>query len=326
VRSVNTILETGYNPQWYVKPWRRFVRRTQAKVDRTECRLLRAAVRAQVRATRWQKSQYYLATAARDVYRASRLNEDIVVALLITAFCIGYISVSSAANILYFMSEAIMNVTGMAGLAIVPVLMLAMAGTGLLVVWSVTAMVAACMQALMQSMTRKLYRSLRENLAFGFRNGLRMIGAWLTTLSIAFVPVGALGMLYAAGFLFQPLPFETLIATLPYAIIAMLTWLLYCSMHYALVPVVALFEPHLSTKQAIARSHALPLKRGRLFLLALHFALVGVLAALFGLAWLINLVLPIGLLEFMLLSSFGVLLGYYGVLTVFYRKRRLARS
>lgn len=326
MKSVSTLLETGYNPQWYVKPWRRFARHTQKRMDRFERRVLRTASRQQAKVTRWQKSQYYLTTAISDVYRASRLNEDIVGALLITSFCIGFMAVSSAANILYFMSEAIMSVTGMVGLAVVPVLMLAMAGIALLVVWSVAAMTAAIMQSLIQSLNRKLYRSLRESLGYGFHNGLRMITAWMTTLAITFVPVGLLGLLYATSYLFQPLPSTVITETLPYAIIAALVWLMYCGMNYSLVPVVSLFEQQLSLKETIARSHALPLRRGRLFLLGLHFALVGVLAVLLGLAWLINLVLPLGLLEVMLLSSFGVLLGYYAVLTVFYRKRRLSRG
>ena len=326
MKSVSTLLETGYNPQWYVKPWRRFLRRTERKLDILERRTLRFAARQQAALRRWRLSQYYVSNAAYDAYRAARLNEDIVGGILIAGLLIGYVAVSSTANVLYFLSEAIMNVTGVAGLAIIPVLMLMMVGFGFLIVWLVAAITASLMQALIQGLNRKLYRSLRESLVYGYRHGLRLITAWVVSLLLTFVPIGLLAMLYAATFLFQPIELRVIVDSIPYAIIGGLIWLLYCAMHYALIPVVAVFEHGRTMGQVIARSHSVPLRRGRLFLLGLHFALVGVIALLYGLAWLINLVFPIGVLGTMLLGGFGLLLGYYAILTVFYRKRRLARA
>jgi len=326
IKNVSTILQTGYNPNWYVKPWRRLNRRIEQRLDSMERQTIRYAIRQKAALVRWRKSQYYLTTAARDVYRAFRLNEDIVAGLLIACAFVGYVAVSSAANVLYFLSEAIMNVTGMAGLAIIPILLLMMSGLGLLVVWSVAAMTAAAMHAVVQSLNRKIYRSLRETLVFGYRNGLRMITTWLLVLAIAFSPVALVCMLYGAAYLFRPIELATITSTIPYAVIAVLTWLMYCTMHYSLLPVIVVLEPTLSVKQMIARSHELPLKRGRMFLLGLHFALVGVLALLYGAAWLLNLIVPIGILDTTLLLGFGVLLGYYSILTAFYRRRRLSRA
>ena len=143
---------------------------------------------------------------------------------------------------------------------------------------------------------------------------------------IIFMPLAAALMLGIAFLKFDNTNLLTALSAAPYAVIAGLAWVIYALMQYSLVPYIAIFEPDLSFSRIFARSHELVRRRGRIFLLSTHVTLLALIAGVVGLSFGLEAWFGIDQSLTIAFGSALALTAINTIMTVFYRKRRLARK
>jgi hypothetical protein len=163
---------------------------------------------------------------------------------------------------------------------------------------------------------------LNEDIAWG---GL-LIMAWASLLIAAIIPaalsaIAVLGAVKIFGL--------TLAEVTPYFITLeglALGWALWVFIHYSLLPQVLLFASPNSWKDAVKQAKQLVNRKGRVFILSTYLTCLAGLSIVYGIAWSIHAVTGTSVtLTFLLLSIVPLSL-VNGLLTMLYRKRRLARS
>lgn len=271
---------------------------------------------------RWWHRQYQFNDAARDVRIAYRRNEDIMLGLLILGYFLIYVAVSNGADILYYFSQAVLMTTVVFGWAIAPLLLLVLAGVFMGLLWMLMVVMSAVQGSVMESLVRKRYRSLRIALKRSVKGSGRMVVAWLLLAALVCVPLGLATMLVMSAMMFGFITPDQFAQYGQYGVIVALLWPIYCAMHYALIPTIAHFQPRSSWKSVIAQSHELVRRKGRVFLLLLHMAILTGFCAVYGIAWAVNAIVPVGVLGVTVFGCFALTLVYQAVLTLLYYRRR----
>lgn len=272
------------------------------------------------------KKQYSVSLAIRDVRSAAQQNEDILIAATATVGLLAYgITVMAARFLLnvftltYAFSEA-MNVD----------MLLVTVVIGGVILASSLLLTAFCMNfvsyALMDGANRKVHKSIRSTVRKSMRSANRVVLAWLLYGLMILSPAFAMGILtvmyykWATGpYVFSPVLLTIIVAMWAISTLAIM-------ITYSLVPAVALFEPNLLLFETLGRSRYLTKKCSRPFLVSALLGLVIYSTGLYALCQYLsqfigrvsNLLFAIGMLVSIIALN--------SVLTMLYRKRKLARS
>jgi hypothetical protein len=317
-----TQLQTDYFP----RPNRRSVKRKLTTVKNRFRRTYRLAMRKTNRAAvNWYARQYFLAQAYQDVRRAIRANEDIFIGTIIVAAVLAYAFATVASEVLFMFFATAYAVAEAFDISMVVLSVITLAVLGASLAWVAAFALNSMSIALMHGLTGKKQRSLRQTLRHGLRLTSRTALAWFIVAVMITGPLVAAATLSMALLKFGSADLLAALTVAPYVVIAALTWVIYALMQYSLVPYIAFFEPKLSFSQAIARSHQLVQRTGRIFLLFLYVGLAAALAACYGVSVFLENALRINQ---SLTISFGAslsLIAMNALMVVFYRKRRLAR-
>lgn len=290
-------------------------------------RLMKLAIRKSRSATTsWYRRQYFITNAYKDVRKGIRLNEDIFLGAVITAAVLLYAFISISAELTYSFFITAFLFSEQSGANMIAWTGVAGACLAVLTAWMLVLIFNSSSLAIIQGLNRKKDRSLRQT----FRTSLKLVGrvttAWIILFSIMALPVLATIAIGINHLLLDmPSNLYELLDIAPYYTTAAVAGMLGMLVQYSLVPAVALFEPQLSYNSVLKRSQQLVSQRGRLFLLAGYGLLALSFASLAGLALVLQ---KVGLPTAMTLTLGGLgLVGLWqSILTVFYRKRRLARK
>jgi hypothetical protein len=300
------------------------------KTKLARARLLRQA-RAQVRKTRslsiaWYRRQYFLSTAYTDMRTTIARNEDIYLAILMIALILGYAYSVVAAQLLFIFFGTAYAVGEATGMSMVFLSFITASVLGVSLAW-VAAFAANCLSlSLMQGATNKRIRSLRRTLRAGLNFTSRTTAAWTLVAATVLGPLMVVALGTATYFKATNADTHTALAFLPYIAVTGVAWALYALMQFSLVPQVAIFEPQLSLQQAFGRSRQLVRTKGKVFLSVTYCTLAVALAALYGISALFEKVLRLNQSITFIFGAILLSILTNGILTVFYRKRRLARK
>lgn len=305
---------------------RYFARRLKLAKTRT-----RRQVKSKIRKTRsltlaWYRRQYFLAAAYGDMRLAVRRNEDIFIAISVIAIALGYAYAAIASNLFYTFFLTAFSVSEASGANIFVISAIAAGSLAIIFAWLAGFVLNSISIAIMQGANRNQIRSTRATLRQALRHAGRTTLYWLMFLALIAIPIAAVSLV---GFLYMSHFADTqaeIFQVIQYGIIAAIAGVLYVLLYYTLLPVVALFEPRLTQRQVFARSRELVNSKGKLFILAGYGLLAAVLFASYNLSLLLHDLagLPAALTFSLLLLP--ILMYVNGIMTMFYRKRRLART
>ncbi|MBW3568579.1 hypothetical protein KY385_00405 [Candidatus Parcubacteria bacterium] len=297
----------------------------QARVQNS--RLLKAGVRSTRRAyLAWYRQQYFLSVANKDLKMAVRRNEDIFIAVVFAAAVLSFACAVIAAEMVIAFFLTAFTASEVSGINILIFALIAGVTLTTILAWVAAFLLNSMSLAIIQGANRHKIRSLRSTLRQGLRMASRTATSWLMLIGAIALPAAAVSLaMFVYTLLFADNLYDIL-AVAPYAIIFAAAGAILMLLHYSLVPVVALFETKLSWRQVFARSRQLVYRRGKMFVLAAYGFLAIVLSAAYVLYKLLyNLTGLDGTLLFSLIAIVAV--AYFnGIMTVFYRKRRLVRS
>lgn len=302
----------------------------ERRLTRTQLRLHKT-MRTKMRRMRslsfaWYRRQYFVWSALPDTKRAVARNEDIFLGICLVGVILGFAFLSTAAELAYtfFMTALVFSIeSGVSAL-----LLAAVAAGSLAVVlgWLTVFLLNALSISVMHGANRKINKSLRSTL----RDGLRYVGrvtiAWVMLMVAVLTPVALVGGVALLHFFLFIETQEQALSAAPYYIIAAFAGGLMALLRYALLPYVSLFEPTLSLKDSFKRSSSLLVRKGTLFVLFGYMMLTATLAGEYLLAHTVYDDNRVNAgLAFGLLSILSVTISHL-IMTMFYRKRRLARS
>ena len=314
---------TEYLPRPDGRSFKRKIKQTRVRSHRL--------VKANVRKTRslyqaWYRRQYFLASAYADLRKTIRRNEDIYLAVLMIAVVLGYAYAVVAAQILFIFfgaAYALGEATGMS-MALLSIVTICVLGVSL--AWVGAFGSNALSLSVMQGATGKKYRSLRKTLRESLFYTSRTTAAWTLVIATVVGPLMTIALGTAIGFKVAQADLHTALMFLPYLAVCGISWALYALMQYSLVPQVAIFEPHLSLSQAFTRSRQLVRSKGKVFLSVTYCSFALGLAALYGTSLLFEKVLRLNQTVTFIFGLILMMIFTNGILTMFYRKRRLARK
>jgi hypothetical protein len=299
------------------------------KLARTQAyRVVRRRTKKAIRSlVRWQRSQYYLATAVRDVRKHAARNEDIVLGSMIIALIVIFAFANTIARVVLqsFLTMSYLN--DETGLSVVLLVLLFGGVLTTLGAWLAAWMSNMLSIAVMDGANRKRNKSLRSTMRGALRLASRTATSWFLLLAVVTGPmmaVGLLSLLYVTIFFEHTLTY--MLSAVSFAGCFSVLWALYAFTTFGLMPQVALFDRDSTLIGAFARSRSLVLSRGRPFLLALYLAFAGFIATAYGVAMALRNVF--GSASDVVLYG-GVLVAVLGInliLTTLYRKRKLARK
>ncbi|MGI9027295.1 MAG: hypothetical protein ACR2FM_00395 [Candidatus Saccharimonadales bacterium] len=292
---------------------------------------IRRLVKSKIRKARslslaWYRRQYFLAAAYGDMRVAVRRNEDIFIAITVIAITIAYAYVVMASEIFYTFFMTAFSVSEASGANIFVISAIAAGSLAVTFAWLAGFVLNSISIAIMQGANRNQIRSTRATLRQALRYTSRTTLYWLLFVVLVAIPIAAvslLALLYMSHFA------DTLaeaFEVIQYAIIAAIAGALYVLLYYTLVPVVALFEPGLTMRQVLARSRELVGNRGKLFVLAGYGLLAAVSSVAYGLSRLLQDLTGLHSALTFSLSLLPILMCASGIMTMFYRNRRLART
>lgn len=304
------------------KKWDQFERRLQKTELRLNKQMHRQLARRTIATSRWWRRQYRLSHSFRDVRRAFGYNEDILLAVCVISVFATYVGVTSGANVVYFVSQAIVATTTILGLALLPAMGIGVVACGSVLLCAAAIASCALQKATMDGLTKKYYRSFRLTVQESLGCFGRVILAWTVGLAIVITPLALFGLLGIVAQYYGRIGGEQLLACSEYGAVAGVVWLVYCSMHYACIPLVAAFQPKASVGSWIQQSHELPRRKGRIFLLSLHLMLALSAGVVYCAARVVNYLLPFGLLPTVIFGLLGVVSVYQMIMTLFYYRRR----
>ncbi|GAC1386440.1 MAG: hypothetical protein NVS1B7_4940 [Candidatus Saccharimonadales bacterium] len=286
-------------------------------------RMLRRSMR---RTARLIAAQYYLTDAYVDSRRAFSLNEDIALATVLVIGVLSFSTISILANALYMFVLTANAFAAVAGVDFALLMIVAFAVCGVIIAWLAAFLQNALSIALMDGLIRKQNRSLITTFRRALHSTSKTTLAWFLLALATGMPVAIGVSLLAGGLRMAHVP---VYAAIPYLVAAgsvASCWMLVILANYSLLPYVALFEPINSWKDSFRRSRKLVTRKGRLFILSGYAVLGGCLLASYVCARMIQTVTHFNAtLLFMMLSTI-VFSVANGIMTAFYRKRRLARK
>jgi hypothetical protein len=290
-------------------------------------RLVRAKIRkARNMTLAWYRRQYFVSSAYADVRSSVARNEDIYLAVLMIAVILGYAYSVVAAQLLFVFFGAAYALGEATGMSMAFLSLITVSVLGVSLAWVAAFASNALSLSLMQGANNKKIRSLRRTLRESLRFTSRTTAAWTLVSAAVFGPLMIIALGTAIYFKATNADIHAALAFLPYVIIASVTWLLYGLMHFSLVPQIALFDSQLSFKDAFSRSRQLVRAKGKVFLSVIYCSIAVALAALYLVSEYVEKVFR---LNQSITFIFGlILLSIFtnGILTMFYRKRRLARK
>ncbi len=318
-----TQLQTDYLPRHSGRSLKRRTALFKSRIRKTYRTTTRKITR---NAIKWHAEQYFLSRAYADVRKAIRANEDIFIGIIIVSITLGYAYAAATSELLYVFFGAAYGVAEAFDISMLTLSMITLAVLGTSLAWVAAFSLTSLSTAIMHGLNGKKNRSLRATMRHGLRYTTRTTFAWFIVASIIATPLLLAGALWMSLLKFGSADILTALTVTPYLVIAGIAWIVYCLMQYSLVPYIAIFESHLSFSQVFARSHELVRRKGRIFLLTLHTALLAAIAALVGMSYILESQFGI---DQSLTINFGATLAFMvtnAMMVVFYRKRRLARK
>jgi hypothetical protein len=317
------LIQTSY-PE---KLTRRVIRRQLRTFNKQSHKHIRLFIRsARGKTALIYRRQYFLSHAYKDLKSSAKLNEDIFLSSLMISVVLGFCAAKLAAETTYIFLRTAYEVSELTGTNALFFGSIALGVLTVLTAWVIAFLFNTVSIASMEGLTRKTYRSIRRTLRQGLAHASRVTGAWFLIASLIIIPLGLSSAGAAAYLYFNPVSLYELLETSPYAIIAAMSWMFTILMNYSLAPQVALFEPEVSITRTLGRSRQLVKKRGRIFVLFLHIAIAAFLLASLGLAVLVENLVGVPKVLPLSLAVFTACLSLNSMLTVLYRKRRLART
>lgn len=272
------------------------------------------------------RRQYYLTNALIDTKRAAKNNEDILIGSLLLATTISFSLASTLANLVYIFMQTAAALSTVSGVSLA---LLALVAAGVIVtltIWVLTFLQNMLSLSVMEGATGKRIRSTRMTIRKSLGLTTRVSSAWVLLGIIALGPVGTIALmtlivLHAIHVpLASSLPFLAVIGVLA------LGWIIGILVRFGLTPQVALFEPTLSWSQVYSRSQQLLQHKGKLFILSGYVALLGGLAATYGVALLLQWATHVASTLTFIILAWYILTLANTTAVMFYRKRKLARK
>ncbi|MEO6513314.1 MAG: hypothetical protein ABIR37_01370 [Candidatus Saccharimonadales bacterium] len=312
--------------EYLPRPDRRsFKRKTKLARIRVE-RLTRAHVRkARSISLAWYRRQYFLSSAYTDLRISIARNEDIYLAILMIAIILGYAYSVVAAQLLFIFFGAAYALGEATGMSMVFLSLITVSVLGVSLAWVAAFAANSLSLSLMHGANHKKIRSLRRTLREGLSFTSRTTAAWTLVVATVFGPLMIAALGTAIYFKATNADMHTAMTFLPYIAVTGVAWALYALMQFSLVPQVAIFEPQLSLQAAFSRSRQLVRTKGKVFLSVTYCTLAVALAALYGISALFEKVLRLNQSVTFIFGLILMTIFTNGILTVFYRKRRLAR-
>lgn len=288
--------------------------------------LKRTTIRTQRKVRSWLKSQYYLTAALRDGHVAFTQNEDIALASIIITAVISFGTISILSNALYMFVLAGSVLATLSGANLALLIIIACGVIGVLCLWVSSLLQDSLSIALIEGSTRKRNRSLRLTFRRSLRHASSSAMAWTALFAAAFGPI-AVGVLTIL--ILTHMAQISLAASLPYILVmgsVGVIWSLWVLANYTLAPYVKLFEQPTSWQATFARSKSLVRRKGKLFILSGYMAFAVCLWGLYSLAIGVEKLTHFNSTLTILLAGMAVVSLANAVLTMLYRKRKLARK
>jgi hypothetical protein len=306
------------------RSFKRRIRQSREQALRTVRRSVKKSVRV---LAAWQRSQYYLPAAIRDIRKGARANEDIFLGSLMLTLVVLFAYASTVANIVlqsYLTMSYLNDITG------ISVVLLVAAFSGVLVTlgaWLVAWLSNTLAIAVMDGVNRKRKKSLRLTLRRGLHLAARTTTTWFLLGCVIAAPImlaAALTLAYITTISDRSL--NELFGALAILACAGTLWILYALTTFGLAPLVAVFENKVPLVDTFARSRRLVLRRGRPFLLALYIGVAIFLTGTYEAALALRNVFGTAS-DVMFYASVPIAILSANLLqTALYRKRKLARS
>ncbi|HET6924994.1 MAG TPA: hypothetical protein VFH39_04150 [Candidatus Saccharimonadales bacterium] len=312
-------------PQLDTLPLKRQAQGLRQQLNRKQRLLKRSMLKSERTLLRWLRSQYYPTAALRDCRQAVALNEDIMLAVVLIGAVICFSAVTILANIIFTFASAAYALASVSSFNLSVLTFAAIVVLIVLLTWIGALLQNSMAVALMEGMNHKQNRSLRVTLRRSLRFTSRTAAAWLRVLSIAVTPFILWSFVIGIAMLTNLHAVTTPAFLIAFTVLCgiAVVWLLGT---YSLLPFVMLFEPAQSWIAGLRRSRQLVLTKGRLFIMSSYLLLAIALSAAYGLGLVIQWLTPLASTPIFILLALGVLGMHNAVLTMLYRKRKLARK
>jgi len=286
---------------------------------------LPSSARLRRNALRVLRRQYYLTTALRDSRQALRQNEDITLACLIIIAVMAFAVSTTLTSAVYQYMLAANALSAMLGANLSLLAVLALATMGVSLLWLISLLQNMLSLSLMDGATRKQKRSLVSTIGRSLALTPRSTLAWIGVLAAALVPVLLLAVATLATLMtLTPSMTAVAVTALGTGLIS-LTWVSYILTTYSLLPYVTLFANPKSLGEAMKSSRAMVQARGRGFIASTYVSTAGLLTLSFEATRWLATALHCNSISLFSMFAFAVLLMHNTLLTMLYRKRRLAR-
>lgn len=271
------------------------------------------------------RKQYMVTHAIHDFKLGVQRNEDIFIASLISMLVIGFSAANTMANIaLAFMNTAY-AAADISGVNMLLMLLTAGSVLSVLLAWIAAFCMGLLAQPVMDGITKRTNRSFRKTARLSLQRAPRIATSWLLLAAMVFAPL-AVAVLPAFIFLRSGnVSLNEVITLVPFAVTAAGLWVLYALMQYSLAPYVALFEADVPMKQLLRRSRSLLKRRGKFFMALLYALTAATIYGVYLAATAIQHLTSLNQMYLMVPCTLAVLVLVNGILTVLYRKRRVAR-
>ncbi len=314
--------------QAYYQPWlkKRSLRKELLLFRKNTQKLLKAQIRkAKTKTIRAVRSQYYVSTALADAKIAARRNEDIVITMTILAIVICYSAAAISLDLLITAFSAVFALSEVTKIDPSTLIILTFGSVAVIAGWLAAMVMNMQSIALLDGANRKRINTVRSTVRKSLKYTSRVTYSWLL-IGLIIIGIPALGAIAAAMYLSQTtISMLGMLEFAPFAITAGIAWVVIMLMEYGLVPYIMLFEPHLSFRQTLSRSNELIKNKGRIFLLCADILLGISLAGAYFTATKAEALLGIHRGLHFFGYGLALVLIYNAVMTLFYRKRKLAR-
>lgn len=308
-------------PQLTARP-QRSLSRAQKKAGK----YIRAHIRrARSYTVRYIRNQYYPTMAWSDMRMSALRNEDIVLNSLILMFIISFATAVTVFDFALLFLNTAYDISTLTGIDMGILLIIVGGVLASLGVWVASFLMNLMSIALMDGANRKLKCTVRSTSKHALSMTSAVSSAWFMLGLRCAIPVGMTaltGLLYLKYFLDV---FTLPLMVWAIAVATMFTWSIVNFLRFSLAPYIVLFE-RLPIPQAFKKSSHLLYNRGKVFLLSTYLGLVSALAAMYGLAYMIDSLIGYNkYLTFAVMAVAGAV-GTNGLLVMLYRKRKLARK
>lgn len=282
--------------------------------------------KARSKTLRTVRSQYYVTTAFTDARAAASRNEDIVITMTILAMVLSYSTAAISIDLLVTAFSAVFAFSEVTKIDSSIFIMMTFGSLAVIAGWLAALVLNMQSIALMDGANRKRLNTVRSTVRKSLKLTSRVAFSWvILSLIICGIPMAA--AFVASMYLSQTsVTMLEMLGYVPYAVTAGIAWAIVMLMEYSLVPYIMLFEPHLSVQQTLQRSNELIKNKGRIFILFAHILLGLSLAGAFGLALKVEALLGVHRGLHFFGYALVILLLFNAVMTLFYRKRKLARK